>query len=198
MGRLDVLPVECGDQGETLISADAADVQRDGIHLVVANSSGSPVNLAVGEAAYFGLRTGAQTEVVFGLAPGEWAVQCFRGEERPDPTGVTPIRFEDRRQAWIPPNLECAASSRIVSAGLTNRPSIHESPRAAARRVIWRLPADARLQRAGYMEADEPLVRVSTHTSIVGILRFTHDQSRWAIAASKCTGSGLHFTTGGF
>jgi hypothetical protein len=74
------LHVECGDQGNTSISGRTPYVQRDGIHLLVTNNTGAPVNRAVGTAAYFGLRTSAETEVVFGLAPGKWAVQCFEGK----------------------------------------------------------------------------------------------------------------------
>jgi hypothetical protein len=81
---------------------------------------------------------------------------------------------------------------------LINRPPVDESPLAAARHVIWQLPTDAELQRAGYVESVEPLVRVLVGADTVGLFRFTRDQGLRAISASKCTGSGLHFTTGGF
>ena len=178
-----VVTVECGPSGITLDATRVAP-QPDGVHLRYLNGTGK----GWVEVEVIGVTRLPAYEPP-PIPPGVHRLRCIPA---PD-VGTRVVQLEVLETSmWVDPTLECGLGERVtgtVAASITGGPGEKGEPEEIARRRLrrWISPATD-VQRAGYIGARDPIVRVVEGGRTVAAVEFTPAAGgRWHVdSVTRC------------
>jgi hypothetical protein len=184
----DVARLVCGEDGSRL-SAPKVRPRADGIHLVVENRLGVDSGFAV-ENREGGMGSNAprgKSGHVLTLPPGELRVGCNYppdklNESEPD---YQDLKVVDPEEVYIPVALECrvagSAQPDYLPDARGKKGNVVELAREEAQIKDNLKPGDE-VERAGYPESREPVVRVVRDGKVTAVAAFRKaEKGRWLV-----------------
>ncbi|MGH2806236.1 MAG: hypothetical protein ACRDKT_03075 [Actinomycetota bacterium] len=168
----EVARVVCEKDGSTTLLTESVVAQPDGVHVEVDNRTGEGLSLN-GFALDFGEGTATQ---VANVPPGRIKVACypFSMHRRPAPKGL-PFEIDDPNGYWVSPELECPPGDMIASAindFLGDGPGEQGDPVELTRENLRGLKEDDVIERAGYPESTQAVVRVVRDGNVIVTTNF--------------------------
>jgi hypothetical protein len=190
----EVARVVCEKDGSTALLTDSVTAQADGVHVEVDNRTGEGAQM-------IGLITDVNdgaNSFVTSVPPGRVKVACYpySRHEEPAPEGLD-LTIEDPNGYWVDQDLECGPNTMAVSqisdyfgdaSGQTG------DPVDLTRENLKGLEDDDAVERAGYPESGDPVVRVVRDGNVIALARFHRPTNRngWNMGEAEwCDRSGI-------
>jgi hypothetical protein len=170
--------LRCDGKG-TVPSEQTVEPAPDGVHIVVENTSGGPLRLAVRNVGGSGVPEGT-TEIppatggdAWPIPPGTYELACMEDslDSRSGPWAR--LLVVDPRRTWISSELGCGSRSGFLEPA--HAFPDRGTPASIARDWIEKkesFPAGYKLERAGYPEAHQPIYRATVGADVVARFRF--------------------------
>jgi hypothetical protein len=175
--------VTCDGSATNVLTPRVA-AQPDGVHIVVTNTSSVDLSLQIegvgGDNADVG-----EHELVWPLAPGPVRVRCL------DPTadagsegGYGSLEVVDPDGVYVSPELECSNAVTMFVDDFGEGVGDHDDPADVARAHLTGLADDDVVERAGYPDSPEPVIRIVRDGVVVGRLDlFPDSQGGWLLSS---------------
>ena len=195
----DVANVTC-DGSDIAVDTGQVLTQRDGVHLSFGARSETMFSLVGNDASIdyaLGPGIGSGDELVLSqLAPGSYRLSC-----RPIPNDgqasgeAVPLEVLDEGGFYVPTALDCPGASYDLQGTFDSVET--GSPIEIARASLTGLePADV-VERAGYLAATAPEVRIVRDGSTVGVVAFGGTSGAWWMATiTGCQGTSFGWSGG--
>jgi hypothetical protein len=176
----------CDATGTIFPSSLSVDAQPDGVHVAVTNAADEHISFTVGghESTMYvvgdgGADPGERKEIVLGLPPGDADVSCVLGSKGGiDTSPIADLRVEDPTGSFTPIGMECPMSSQHVD----DATGFQGDPIEVARQHLSGLEYDDAVERVGYPNSRQPVVRVVRNGDVVAMATFKNDeQGGWLV-----------------
>lgn len=175
------------------IAAPTVQAQVDGVHLLVENTSGQPLDFGIEDGTGLALQgnsvPGASGAYTYDLAPGTYRFACN--------TSIVPFTVVDPGAHYVSPQLSCATPGSGTT-GTTDFAPGARGPAGPVLDVVRQQlrgiePSDV-VELAGYLPANsDRLVRVVRDGQVIAVVGATADgHDGWLIGAPRaCPDSGI-------
>lgn len=182
----DVAEFTCDQTGTIGPSSLTVDAQPDGVHVAVTNLADERISFTVGgsESTMYvvgqgGADPGERKEIVVGVPPGDANVSCVLGSMGGiDTSPMADLRVEDPAGVYVPMGMDCPMSSQATDDATT----FQGDPVEVARQHLSGLEFDDEVERVGYPDGDQSVVRVVRDGDVVAIATFRDDgQDTWRV-----------------
>jgi hypothetical protein len=190
----EVAELTCDGSTTTLLTPRVA-AHPDGVHVRVTNTSSLDLSLQVegvgGDNAPVGER-----ESVWPVAPGEVRLRCLDpAVDAGSPGGYVTVQVADPAGLYVSPELECTSVVGMTPEYAEGWMGYQGDPVEAARVLLTGLFEGDVVERAGYPESSEPIVRVVREGAVVGRVHLRDDgQGGWLLdTLERCDQSGVEF-----
>lgn len=156
--------------------------QRDGVHLLVENRTAHDLGISIRQDSGGGGDNADRgtSEIVWPIAPGSAEVLCTGNEGISDNSGWRSLEILDPKGLWVPPEVDCGPLGGVSVGHGDYIEGVKGDPRdpvlIAAERFAPLEPGDE-VQRAGYPEADNPLVRVVRDGQVTDVVEYIRDDA---------------------
>jgi hypothetical protein len=178
----------CEGTGSGTIAPSSEDVaaQPDGVHVAVTNLADERISFTVGGSdstmhvvGQGEADPGERTELVVAAPPGDAHVSCvIASMSGSDTAPMADLRVADPAGSYISIGMGCPMSSPPIE----DATAFGGDPVEVARQHLSGLEYDDAVERAGYPEAKEPIVRVVRNGDVVAMAAFrAAGQEGWRI-----------------
>lgn len=177
----DVALVECTVNGAR-VRTPTVRPQPDGVHLRITNDTGSELAFSADDAEHGGQGASAPSgsvSYVWALPPGKLSVKCTNDQADPSEIEGTELTVVDEEGLWVSTSLYpgCHEASTGTADYGVGAKGEGEDPVAIARKAFGNqgLKAGDVVERAGYPEGDETIVRVVRSGDVIATMSFLSD-----------------------
>jgi len=169
-------------------------VRRDGLHIRIRNANGPHQGFAIEGVSGGKLAKMVEMQVAT-VAPGTIRVQCDVSSSDAAPPPWVSIEVLDPHGYFVPDVLTCgAATGTIVDYATMSGGSKGDVVAIARSQIKGRIRGDT-VERAGYVGAAQPKVRVVRHGTLLAVGTYMPDRAGgWLIDSTNvCSGSGIRW-----
>jgi hypothetical protein len=179
-GPAEVAEFTCDGTGTISPTRSIVAAQPDGVHIAVTNTGNVPVSFSIEGAGGEGAEPGERKETVWQLPPTSTTVSC--SAEHEDSGGVATsasLTVVDPEGLFIPADLECANGEAYGGTVdyVEGATGFAGDPLQVARDHVSGLEFDDLVERAGYPESEQPLIRIVRDGGVVGRVSLRDDGS---------------------
>jgi hypothetical protein len=190
----DSVRITC-DRTSIQIGATAVEAQSGGVHVVVENTTSQTLSFAFSstpEGPWSATKIDpGSAELALQLPPGRASFMCIAEFEKVA-TGQVEVDVLDPQGLFVPFDLTCSGKPIVTSPTAapwprgepTEAPDPVQFVRSVARGL---LPSDV-LERAGYPQAPNPMVRAVRDQEIVGVFDLSMGNAGWKASYDTCSG----------
>lgn len=194
----DTAHITC-DRTTIQVDVPAVAAQPQGVYVVVENVAEQPLSFAFAPSAQ-GPFAGTQVEpgttrLALQLPPGRATFMCIAEFEE---VGTEQVRVDvlDPEDLFVPFDLTCGGEPMVrtpPSAVAWPGAELEETsdPVAFVRSVAGGLLASDVLERAGYPQAPDPIVRAVRDGEVVAVFDLSKGEAGWMAAHVSCPGAGI-------
>jgi hypothetical protein len=177
----------CDETGTIAPSTLAVDAQSNGVHIAVTDTGGEPVSFTVASLVLpshvvggDGVKPGERKETVWQLPPGDASVSCSpKSAGGTDSVPIADLQVSDSSGLYVPIAMSCPTSGQIPEF-VEGAVGIQGDPVKISQKHLSGLEFDDTVERAGYPNSEEPVVRVVRRGDIVALVTFRSDgQGGW-------------------
>lgn len=190
----EVAEVACDGSTTTVLTPRVA-AQPDGVHVRVTNTSSLDLSLQVegvgGDNAPVG-----EHESVWPLAPSEVRLRCLDpAVDAGSPGGYVTVQVVDPAGLYVSPELDCSSVVAMTPEYPEGWMGYQGDPVEAARVLLTGLLEGDVVERAGYPQSSEPVVRIVREGVVVGRVHLREDgQGGWLLdTLERCDQPGIGF-----
>jgi hypothetical protein len=192
-----VAELTCDGSTTTALTPVVA-AQPDGVHVRVTNTSSLDLSLQIegigGDNAPVG-----EHESVLPLAPGEVRLRCVDpASDAGSPGEYVTVEVVDPAGLYVSPELECTSVVGMTPEYPEGWMGYRGDPVEAARVLLTGLLESDVVERAGYPQSSEPIVRIVREGAVVGRVHLREDgQGGWLLdTLERCDDPGIEFGWG--
>src|SRR5262245_18108714 len=166
----------CDATGTIGLNSQAVEPQPDGVHIAVTDLADERIWFTVGGGGGGGSTVyavgqgradpGERKEIVVGLPPGDAHASCrLDSAGGIDTSPTADLRVEDPTGLYVPIGLDCPMASQATD----DTTGYQGDPVEVAKQNLSGLEFDDAVERAGYPNGDQPVVRVVRNGDVVAI-----------------------------
>jgi hypothetical protein len=188
----EVAEFACDGTGTISPSTSVVSAQADGVHIAITATGDVPVSLGIEGVGGTGAEPGEREETVWSIAPSETTVSCgLMGGSGSDILSSAELVVVDPKGLHVPAELDCTSDEGYGMApsygeGSTGVPG---DPVQVVKDHVTGLEFDDRVERAGYPESEEPLVRIVRAGAVTGLVTLFDDgQDGWLLSSIEGCG----------
>jgi hypothetical protein len=177
----DVAQIECEVNGAKVLTTRVRP-QPDGLHLNVENDTGAELGFSIEESETGGQGASAPTgsvDYVWSIPPGKAFVKCTNDEADPSEVQGAELEVVDEVGLWVPTSLgetckqaSVSTADYAVGAKGDKGDSVDIATKLFEQQGLE--PGDV-VERAGYLDGEETVVRVTRSGNVVATMSFLPD-----------------------
>jgi hypothetical protein len=176
----DVARFTCDASGSITPTHSVVAAQPDGVHVAIGNTGDTPVSFSIEGLGGDGAEPGEHKETVWQIPPGAASVSCSMiTDGGSGTTSSATLDVVDPNGLYVPAELGCASSAAYGSSGdyAVGTKGFAGDSVQVARDHVSGLEFDDLIERAGYPESRQPVIRVVRDGAIVGKVTLRDDGS---------------------